>query len=99
MTVWVVVLAAALCTYLLRASALVGLDGGRLPSWVERHAPLVAPAALGALVASSSLHNSQAVSVAVASATAFLAARRLQHPYAALLVGFPTLWCVQLVLA
>jgi branched-subunit amino acid transport protein len=99
MTVWIVVLAAALCTYLLRASALVGLDGGRLPSWVERHVPLVAPAALGALVASSSLHNSQAVAVAVASATAFLAARRLRHPYAALLVGFPTLWCMQLLFA
>jgi branched-subunit amino acid transport protein len=98
MTAWTVVLAGALCTYLLRASALVVVDGGRLPTWIEQNVKLVAPAALGALVASSSLHNEHTLGVAIASGAAFLAARRFRSPYAALLVGFPTLWCAQLVL-
>lgn len=98
MTTWIVVLAAALCTYLLRASALVVVGGGRLPRWIEQNVKLVAPAALGALVASSSLHNEHTLGVAIASGAAFLAARRFQSPYAALLAGFPTLWCAQLVL-
>jgi branched-subunit amino acid transport protein len=98
MTAWAVVLASALCTYLLRASALMVVGGGRLPRWIEQNVKLVAPAALGALVASSSLHNDHTVGVAIASAAAFVGARRFRTPYAALLVGFPTLWCVQLML-
>ncbi|HYN34853.1 MAG TPA: AzlD domain-containing protein [Ilumatobacteraceae bacterium] len=97
MTVWIVVLASALCTYALRASALVIVTGGRLPGWIEQNVKLVAPAALGALVASSSLHNEHTLGVGIASGAAFVAARHLRSPYAALLVGFPTLWCAQLV--
>jgi len=98
MTAWAVVLSAALCTYLLRASALVTVSGGRLPSWVMRRIELVAPAALGALITSSALHNERAAAVGLASVAAFAAARRFRSPYTALVVGFPTLWFAQLLL-
>ena len=98
MTAWAVVLAAALCTYLLRASALVTISGGRLPRWIVRHVELVAPAALGALITASALHNDRAAAVALASVAAFAASIRVRSPYAALVVGFPTLWSTQILL-
>ena len=98
MTAWAVVLSAALCTYLLRASALVTVSGGRLPRWVIRRIELVAPAALGALITASALHNERAAAVGLASVAAFAAARRFRSPYTALVVGFPTLWFAQLLL-
>ena len=72
MTAWAVVLAAALCTYLLRASALVTSSGGRLPRWIIRRVELVAPAALGALITASALHNDRAAAVGLASVAAFV---------------------------
>jgi branched-subunit amino acid transport protein len=96
-TAWVVVLAAALCTYVLRASALVTVADRDRPSWVTQASAAVAPAALGALVASGALHNEHTVAVAVASGAALLAARRAGSPFAALVVGFPVLWVVQRV--
>ena len=98
MTVWAVVLSAALCTYLLRASALVTIAGGRLPRWVVRHVELVAPAALGALITASAVHSDRAAAVALASVAAFAASRRFRSPSAALVVGFPTLWWTQILL-
>jgi len=98
MTAWAVVLSAALCTYLLRASALVTTSGGHLPKWIIRRIELVAPAALGALITASALHNERAAAVGLASVAAFAAARRFRSPYAALAVGFPTLWCAQILL-
>jgi len=98
MTAWIVVLSAATCTYLLRASALVTTSGGRLPRFIVRHIDLVAPAALGALITASALHNDRGAAVGLASVAAFTAATRFRSPYAALAVGFPTLWCAQIVL-
>ena len=98
MTAWVVVLLAALCTYLLRASALVTISGGRLPKCIARHIDVVAPAALGALITASAVHNDRAAAVGLASVAAFAAARRFRSPYSALVVGFPTLWCAQILL-
>lgn len=98
MTAWIVVLSAALCTYLLRASALVTTSGGRLPRFLVRHIELIAPAALGALITASALHNDRATAVGLASVAAFTAARRFRSPYAALAAGFPTLWIAQGVL-
>lgn len=99
MTTWTVVLGAALCTYLLRASGLVIVAGRSLPGWMTRHAALVAPAALGALVASAAVHNRHSLAVAVATGSAFVAARRFGSPFAALVVGFPALWVVQLIVS
>lgn len=98
MNAWAVVLSAALCTYLLRASALVTTSSGRLPAWIMRRIDLVAPAALGALVTASAVHNERAAAVGLASLAAFAAARRFRSPYAALAVGFPTLWCAQILI-
>ncbi len=95
---WIAVLLASAATYLLRASGLVFTAGRRLPRAIEARVWLVAPAALGALVSASAMRNQHSLAVAVASVAAFVAARRTRHPYAALLVGFPTLWCAQLLL-
>ena len=98
MTAWAVVLSAALCTYLLRASALVTVSGGRLPSWVMRRIELVAAAALGALITSSALHNERAAALGLASVAAFAAARRFRSPYTALVVGFSMFYTLGLAL-
>ena len=106
MTAWLVVLAVGAGTYLFRVS-LVGLVGRRGASpRFERAARFVVPSAFAALAAGSvaaataaATSPGQAVAPVAAVAAALVAVRRTGSPRAALLVGMPTLWLLNALLA
>lgn len=87
---WLIVLAVATGTFVIRAS-LLALPNRRLPHWLTVRLSLVAPAALGALTISAISHDLD-VAVVAASAVGFVVVRRTGNVNHALLVGFPVLW-------
>jgi len=95
MTPLVVFLAAAIGTFALRASMLVGLAGRTLPPALQTRLVLVGPAAIGALCAASlgpGPGRAVAWSEIVAAVAAFAAVRRTGSLVHAFLVGMPALW-------
>ena len=95
MTALIVVIAAAVGTFGLRASMLVGLAGRQLPASIQTRLALVGPAALAALCAASLGPNpSRGIAWAevLAAAAAFIAVRRSRSIIHAFLVGLPVLW-------
>ena len=96
MTAWLVVLAAAMGTYLFRASLLVGLAGRQLPQAVQSRIALAGPAAVATLVVSTVLARSDSVRwpELLAALAGFLAARRTGKVTHAFLIGLPVLWGV-----
>jgi branched-subunit amino acid transport protein len=93
-TTWLVILVAALCTYLLRVSMVVALDRRPLPDRVANRLRLGAPAVLAAVVTASlftSSHSLRAPAVGdlVAVVLAALVVRRTHNAAHALLVGLP----------
>lgn len=99
MTVWTVILAAGLGSFLLRLS-MIGSDRIRLPARLDAAVQLIAPAALAAIavtgiadpVASAGLPPGLAVLAAVGAGA--LATVRTGSPAAAMIVGLPTYWLV-----
>jgi branched-subunit amino acid transport protein len=93
MTTWVVVLGSAVCTYVLRAWAIVALDGRRLPDAVVAKLRLVAPAVLAAVTAGALAPHSGGHAASVGSVVAVVAAfavvHRTRRPMHALMVGLP----------
>jgi branched-subunit amino acid transport protein len=86
---------AAVGTYALRASMLVGLAGRSVPAAVQARLALVGPAALAALCAASLAPGpGRAVVPAdvLAAAAAFVAVRRSGSVVHAFVVGLPVLW-------
>jgi branched-subunit amino acid transport protein len=104
MTVWIVILAVGLGSYLFRLSMILLVDRITLPSLLDRASGFVAPAAFAALAAGSvatactSVGASQAAAPLVAVAAAVIAVLRTGSSYAAILVGMPTLWIMTIVL-
>jgi branched-subunit amino acid transport protein len=102
MTVFAVLALAALGTYLLRASMVLGAD--RLPAldrWLAPRLPLVAPSVLAAIVCSSLLAESggdggSAAVGLVAVAVGFATVLRTGNAANALLVGLPVIWLITL---
>jgi branched-subunit amino acid transport protein len=93
-TTWLVFLAVAAGTYVIRASMLVGLAGRRLPAAVQSRLSLAGPAAMAALVVSSVLTGSGGVHGAelIACGAGFVAVRRTGNVSYAFVVGMPALW-------
>lgn len=101
MTVWLVIVAAGLGSYLLRISMLVVAERFGLPPVLERIARLAVPTAFAAL-AVSSLASRAAWNLAflppvLAVAVGVVAVKRTGSPHAAILAGMPTLWAVSLL--
>lgn len=97
MTAWVVILAVGAGSYALRSSMLVLSSSRDLPPRVEAALSLVAPAAVGALVASMLFTGDGELAVLpwpelVAVGCGFLAVRRTGNVLSAFVVGMPVLW-------
>ena len=95
MTAFIVMIAAAVGTFGLRASMLVGLASRQLAASIQTRLALVGPAALAALCAASLGPNpSRGIAWAevLAAAAAFIAVRRSRRIIHAFLVGLPVLW-------
>ena len=95
MTPLVVFLVAAIGTFALRASMVVGLAGRTLPPGLQARLALVGPAAIGALCAASlgpGPARPAAWSEIVAAVAAFVAVRRTGSLVHAFLVGMSAFW-------
>lgn len=92
---WLIVVAIAIGTYLIRASMLTITDRA-IPRPLTARLGLVAPAALGALTVSAISHD-PSIAVIAASTAGFAAVRRTGNVNHALIVGFPTLWLLNAV--
>jgi branched-subunit amino acid transport protein len=93
-TTWLVILGAALCTYLLRVSMVFALDRRPLPDRVAARLRFGAPAVLAAVVTGSlftSAHSVRAPALGDLLAVVLAAAvvRRTHNAAHALLVGLP----------
>lgn len=94
MTTWLVVVAAAVATYLIRISMVVVYNRRSLPAGFERMLSLAAPAVLAAVAANSlfvgdgSIHAPE-VAALFAVAAAAVAVWRTGKPVHALVVGLP----------
>ena len=105
MSVWIVILAVGLGSYLFRLSMILLIDRFTMPSLIDRASGLVAPAAFAALAAGgvatacTSVGASQAAAPLAAVAAAVIAVLRTGSSYAAILVGMPTLWIMTSLLA
>jgi len=104
MSVWLVVVALGVGTYLFRVS-MVALAGGRPPSArFDRASKLVVPSAFAALAAGGvtaacvGAGSSGAIAPLTAVAVAALAVRRSGSPHLAIVVGMPTLWVLNALL-
>jgi branched-subunit amino acid transport protein len=96
-TVWLVVIAGAAATYLVRISMVVVFHGRAVPASIERSLALALPAVLAAVAANGLFVHGDAVvvpppSVWPAVGMAALVARRTHRPVHALLVGLPLVW-------
>ena len=93
-TTWIVVLAVAAGTYVIRASLFVGLTGRRLPDAVQASLALAGPAAIATLVVTAIVAGRGGATAAEAAAglAAFLVVRRTGNVTHAFVVGMPTLW-------
>lgn len=99
MTAWLVIFAIGLGSYVLRASMFVLLGNRELPGWTATPMALVAPAAIGAMVASMTLTASGHVDVPAAAELAamvagFVVVRRTGNVMHAITVGLPVFWLV-----
>jgi branched-subunit amino acid transport protein len=98
MSVWLVIVAAGLGSYLFRISMVVLADRVTMPAQLERASTFVAPAAFAALAAGGIAANTAGADIAgwiaplAAVVVAVVAVHRTGRPYAALLAGMPTLW-------
>jgi branched-subunit amino acid transport protein len=91
----VVFLAAAVGTFVLRASMLVGLAGRSLHPTLQARLALVGPAAIAALCAASlgpGPVRSVVWSEIIACVAAFVAVRRTGSLVSAFVVGMPAFW-------
>ena len=99
MSTWIVIVGAALCTYALRASAVVVLDRRPLPAAAVSRMRVVAPAVLGAVLVSAMISSAGRVHVpslgdtlgVLAGIAVVLRTGRAAH---ALLVGLPIAWII-----
>jgi branched-subunit amino acid transport protein len=102
MTPWLIIVAAAAGTYLLRISMLVVSARRGVPPLLERVARFAAPTAFAALAATSlagyAKDGGAAIAPYLAVAAAVVAVRRTGSPRAALLVGMPTMWLLSAAL-
>ena len=97
MSAWAVLMAVGLGSYALRALMLLVASSRELPPAVESALALVAPAALGAMLASMLLAGGGVTEVApwpelLAVGCGFVAVRRTDNLLAAFAVGLPVLW-------
>jgi len=95
MNPWVILLAAAVITFLCRSLVFVGFAGRSLPPRLLAWLQLAGPAALAALVATHlAAGDASGVDLAVvlAAVCGFVAVRRTGNVIAALAVGMPVLW-------
>lgn len=97
MTPWIVFVAIGLGTYAMRAGMFMLLGDRSLPAWTETPFSLVAPAAIGALVASMVFTSNGNVDIAgapelIAIGGAFLITRRTGNVMHAIGVGLPLYW-------
>ncbi|ONH27106.1 AzlD domain-containing protein [Pseudofrankia asymbiotica] len=104
MTVWLVIVAAGLGSYLLRISMVVLLGRVGTPAVLERSKTFVVPAAFAALAATSLAGQAEAnlaglLPPLAAIAAAALAAHRTGRPYTAILAGMPVFWALTALLA
>ena len=102
MTAWMAILAVGAGSYALRSSMLVLSSSRELPPRVEAALSLVAPAAVGALVATMLFTTDGEVAVLpwpelVAVGCGFLAVLRTGKVLHAFLVGMPVLWVLNAV--
>jgi branched-subunit amino acid transport protein len=95
-SVWLTVVAAGACSYLLRVSMLVLASRGGIPPLVERASRVAVPAAFAALAATAIHHELSLDPAAIPPAAALVvgaaAARLTRRPHAALMTGMPVLW-------
>ena len=105
MTTWLVILAVGLGSYLFRISMVVLVDRIGSPARFEQAAALVVPSAFAALAAGGVVASSlgadgpAAVAPLAAVVAAAVAVRRTGSPQLAIVVGMPTLWVLNLLLA
>jgi branched-subunit amino acid transport protein len=98
MNAWIAIVAAGLGCYLLRLSMIILTGRITTPTYLERAAGFVAPAAFAALAAAGlatvclRLGTTQAAAPLAAAAAAVIAVLRTGSSYSAILAGLPTLW-------
>ena len=95
MSAWVILIAAAVITFLCRSLVFVGFAGRSLPHRLLAWLQLAGPAALAALIATHiAAGDGSGVDLAVvlAAVGGFAAVRRTGNVIAALAVGMPVLW-------
>jgi branched-subunit amino acid transport protein len=94
MTTWLVVLAVAAGTYVIRAGPFVGLAGRRLPVAVQSWLALAGPAAMATLVVGALVSGRGGATApeAIAGLAAFVTVRRTGNVTHAFVVGMPALW-------
>jgi branched-subunit amino acid transport protein len=102
MSVWLVVVAAGLGSYLFRVSMLVLAARVGLPPFIERAARHAVPVAFAALattaVAGTVALEPAAIAPIAAVAAAVVGVRRTGSPHTALVAGMPTFWALSAVL-
>jgi branched-subunit amino acid transport protein len=93
-TTWLVFLAVAVGTYVIRASMLVGLTGRQLPAAIQSRLALAGPAAIATLAVAALFSGSEGGQrpELLAGLAGFLAVRRTGNVTHAFLVGMPALW-------
>jgi branched-subunit amino acid transport protein len=95
MSTFLVVCAAGLGTYLLRASLVALPDSSAPPAWLTERLGLIGPAVMAAIVASALTGSGGGVPIPVevlAVAVAFVTVRKLGNPGWALVAGLPAYW-------
>jgi branched-subunit amino acid transport protein len=105
MSVWLVVLAAGVGSYLFRLSMVMLVERIGTPARLARASTFVVPASFGALATGGVVANAAGAGVLpaipplAAVALAVAAVRRTGSPYTAIAAGMPTLWVLSAVLA
>lgn len=105
MSVWLVVLAAGVGSYLFRISMVVLVERIGTPAQFERASAFVVPAAFAALAAGGVVANSMGAGLAhaipplMAVAVAVAVVRRTGSSYTAIVAGMPTLWVLSALLS
>ena len=102
MTAWLVIAAIGLGSYALRSSMFVLLGNRELPAWTATPLALVAPAAIGAMVATMTLtHGGSAAAPPIpellAMVAGFVVVRRTGNVMHAITVGLPVFWLASLL--
>ena len=102
MNAWIVIASVGAGTYLLRVSMFVALGARSLPAWTTIPMLLVAPAAVGALVATLLFVQAgsvvtPAVPELIAVLAGFVAVRRSGNVMHAFAAGLPVFWALSLL--